>query len=416
MTSTGRKMGLALVGILALALTAGLGACLGSYGNDCAATATCPDETEVGDDAAADEKGLAQQCSGSDECASSYCVDGRCCESACDGVCERCDLPRFEGLCRAIAEGDDPDNECSDKGEETSLCRGVCGGDRACAYPDESTACGTASCADGVETANVCNGAGACIVATQACGQYTCDSASCKKHCGADDDCAGSAFCDRGECLAVKENGASCESANECSSGFCAGGFCCSTECGGPSSCSTGECLCGGAVCEGAACTVWQLDQDRDGYPAPSEHDVVGCANQRPPSKNDGFYYDGHIVQADCDDDDRDVHPGQTAFFTSPRKNLGGYDYNCDGKETRQYGAGGMFRSCTTCNRGGAVCTIGLGGYGDPCEQLPQAYNDMGTKEPDCGKAGNLLSCTAASGDPCLPPKQNSSVVVQGCR
>lgn len=412
MASITRKVGVTLVWILGLGLSAGMGACLGSYGDDCAATATCPDESGS---KVSDKRGLAEACLVSDECASSHCIDGRCCESACDGTCERCDVPRFEGLCRAIAEGEDPDSECSAKGEETNVCRGVCNGNRACAFPDGSTVCGDSSCADGVETGNVCDGTGGCIVATKSCGQYACGAASCKKECGSGEDCADGGYCEGGECRALKANGAPCQSAHECSSGICAGGTCCSTECGAPSSCSTGECLCGGATCENAACTVWQLDQDRDGYPATSEHDVIGCADQRPPSKSEGFYYDGNIVQADCDDDDRDVHPGQTAFFTKPRKNLGGYDYNCDGKETRQYGAGGIFRGCSSCKHADGVCTVGLGLHGDPCDQLPHAYNEMGTKEPDCGKSGTLLSCTPLA-DPCNKPISNRNVVIQGCR
>jgi hypothetical protein len=39
----------------------------------------------------------------------------------------------------------------------------------------------------------------------------------------------------------------------------------------------------------------------------------------------------------DCDDDDLDAHPGQTKYFDVPRKGGGmSYDYDCDGKETRE--------------------------------------------------------------------------------
>lgn len=45
-------------------------------------------------------------------CASGFCVDGVCCETACDGACEACD-GAVDGSCAPIARGADPDNECA---------------------------------------------------------------------------------------------------------------------------------------------------------------------------------------------------------------------------------------------------------------------------------------------------------------
>lgn len=403
--------------VLVLSGVAAGASCLPPIGDDCAVTATCPPEDEadaaLSDDGNLTRKSSGHLCSRSEECDSSHCVDGRCCESACDGICERCDISGFQGVCRALEEGSDPDDECSEPGY-TGPCGGTCSGNRSCAYPGESTACGERSCAGGVETGNVCNGSGACIVADKPCGHYVCGLTACNSECASNDDCASGAYCDGGECRPVKDNGESCAGAEQCSSGICAEGYCCSSECSAPASCSTGECLCGDAVCAGSACTSWKLDQDRDGYPATSQYDVIGCAGQRPPSLNGRVYYDGNIVQLDCDDDDPDVHPGQAEFFTSPRKNLGGYDYNCDGKETRQHNGGGALLTCSTCNSGG-ICTVGLAIQNALCSQIPTAYNTLGGATPDCGKLGELLSCRIVN-NPCLAPEMVRELVVQGCR
>jgi hypothetical protein len=46
----------------------------------------------------------------------------------------------------------------------------------------------------------------------------------------------------------------------------------------------------------------------------------------------------GHVEDnTDCDDQNSEVHPGQTKFFTKPTRDQGGFDYNCDQKDEREY-------------------------------------------------------------------------------
>jgi hypothetical protein len=66
----------------------------------------------------------------------------------------------------------------------------------------------------------------------------------------------------------------------------------------------------------------------------------------------------------DCCDQDKHVHPGQTAFFTEPGA-CGGYDYNCDGKETPEYGAANCQWSSFSCSGDGFAPPIpGCGDFG----------------------------------------------------
>lgn len=51
-------------------------------------------------------------CTDGGECQSGICADDVCCDAACDGTCESCDLAATEGTCTPHADGEDPENEC----------------------------------------------------------------------------------------------------------------------------------------------------------------------------------------------------------------------------------------------------------------------------------------------------------------
>jgi len=90
-------------------------------------------------------------CSSATACASGFCVDGVCCESACDGKCVSCNQANLAGKCSGYAVGSDPENEC---GRGHPSCRSTCNGAGACDYPQWGTPCGSI---------DVCDGAGLCI-------------------------------------------------------------------------------------------------------------------------------------------------------------------------------------------------------------------------------------------------------------
>ena len=96
----------------------------------------------------------------------------------------------------------------------------------------------------------------------------------------------------------------------------------------------------------GVACQIFYPDADGDGYGdkngvARHQHGQGGCAGSAPPA---GFVADN----TDCDDEDANVHPGQTGYFGTASNGTGTFDYDCDGtleKEFPEYPGA----SCTFC-------------------------------------------------------------------
>ena len=99
-------------------------------------------------------------CNPGDPCGSGHCVDGVCCDTACTGQCQACDLPDAHGklgTCSTVMSGGvhGTRTACTDDG---SGCGGACAGDPTqCGYPTHS--CGMpAGCTHGaVNSAASCS-------------------------------------------------------------------------------------------------------------------------------------------------------------------------------------------------------------------------------------------------------------------
>ena len=70
--------------------------------------------------------GLASPCEDAAQCVSGACVDGVCCASACDELCESC-AAATPGQCAALPAGTDPDDDCAQV---------ACDGAGACSYAE----------------------------------------------------------------------------------------------------------------------------------------------------------------------------------------------------------------------------------------------------------------------------------------
>jgi MYXO-CTERM domain-containing protein len=66
-----------------------------------------------------------ETCAEGGDCASGFCVDGVCCETACDGQCDKCNEPGTAGQCRqqsCAPYGCLPDKTCRSRCEESRHC------------------------------------------------------------------------------------------------------------------------------------------------------------------------------------------------------------------------------------------------------------------------------------------------------
>jgi alpha-tubulin suppressor-like RCC1 family protein len=113
-------------------------------------------------------KTLGARCSASEPCSQGTCVDGFCCDRACSGLCEACDVAGKEGQCSPVT-GKPHHGKCD--GDQDGTCAGSCDGKTVdgCTYP--TAACGAAaSCAAGVATLPSTCQRGACVQGgTQPC-------------------------------------------------------------------------------------------------------------------------------------------------------------------------------------------------------------------------------------------------------
>ena len=319
--------------------------------------------------------GNGSKCSTDAQCATGFCTDGVCCSERCNDICASCAQTGSTGLCAAYPEGTDPEAECTgsnlrdadggtdaatpsnvDAGDggpginvpeagivETPATCGSCGGTRACAYARSGTPCGNPFCNSRKDLANLqCDGLGNCAIDLGTCaGGYACDvpSNDCRTSCSANLQCQATSYCNGSteKCMAQKGDGVTCTTDAECSSGHCANSVCCHTACASPATCNdpsgtAGQCKCPGLTCStGVSCTTFYRDSDNDGYGDSSGATgttKVGCADTVPA----GFVAD----DTDCDDNNVNAHPGQTAFFGTPRAN-GTFDYNCDGTDEQEF-------------------------------------------------------------------------------
>ncbi|MGZ3419797.1 MAG: Kelch repeat-containing protein [Polyangiales bacterium] len=158
---------------------------------------------------AAYDKGT--KCADSTECTSGFCVDGVCCESACAGQCEACDVAGSEGTCSVVA-GAPHGTRTACVAAGTGVCARACdGGDRTqCNFASTSVTCSPASCAAGTATtASTCDGAGNCPMPIKVdCTPYACGDMACKTSCTTDADCGGANVCDKptGKCIVAVDS------------------------------------------------------------------------------------------------------------------------------------------------------------------------------------------------------------------
>ena len=251
--------------------------------SDVAQPNTCPPEIP------SQSKGKAQSCSCDRECQTGFCVDGICCREACTETCKACDLASSLGDCAFVPLGVKPSValQCVASSPATCGLDGTCDGKGGCSKFEKGAPCRAGTCdGDGVTGSLTCDGNGNCSdPISLPCAPYTCDptTSDCARDCTTDAQCSPGHQCVSGLC-GKSPNGAFCDTADRCSSGFCVDGVCCNRACSSCMSCnqtgSVGHCAaipagqhdpaCGGGdpttcrntgVCDGfGSCTLYPKD------------------------------------------------------------------------------------------------------------------------------------------------------------
>ncbi|EYF01332.1 hypothetical protein [Chondromyces apiculatus] len=84
------------------------------------------------------QRDQSQTCVGGaeDECTTGFCVDGYCCDTACDAECKACSSAKTgisgNGTCRNVAVNTDPDDECNGYTCSAGACRTTCANNSQC--------------------------------------------------------------------------------------------------------------------------------------------------------------------------------------------------------------------------------------------------------------------------------------------
>ena len=154
------------------------------------------------------KRAMGEVCTSKNQCSSTFCVDGFCCNIACDQTCYACDLPTSVGTCNPIPDGMERGAVPECPAQAVSSCGrvGGCNGRGACRLYNPGTPCGTPSCSNGTSLdAPQCNGSGTCQPPTSHdCGAYQCNGLVCFTTCTTAANCKTGFACVGNACRLVK--------------------------------------------------------------------------------------------------------------------------------------------------------------------------------------------------------------------
>ena len=217
--------------------------------------------------------GNGESCQNSSECATGFCVDGICCESACDEPCMLC--AGEDGTCTYhVAAGEEDQNSVPPcVGDSACDANGVCLADMggACTTAQD---CVSGFCVDGVCCENACDTPCHQCNAFGFCNEFVPDG---DPDPNSNPPCENTHHCDgAGTCEEIGlPPGQACTVDTECESGHCEDNTCCMTACAVPClSCANAQ----------GTCTTFvpAFTEDPGNCEAPSVCDGAGtcCENQ----------------------------------------------------------------------------------------------------------------------------------------
>lgn len=132
-------------------------------------------------------------CSAGSSCSTGHCMDNVCCNAACGGACEACNLAGQVGTCSPVAAGTDPDDDCAPEAVSTCGRDGLCNGSGGCRTYAAGTECAAPVCSSSTASSvKKCSATGSCASSPEvACTPYRCDSSTgtCYTSCSSDLQC-----------------------------------------------------------------------------------------------------------------------------------------------------------------------------------------------------------------------------------
>ena len=174
---------------------------------------------------------------GCGECQSGLsCADGFCCNQACGGQCEACDVTGKIGACSPVPAGTQPHHGAACAGAGTPTCGGYCDGTTrtGCFVPPATTKVTKKTCTsrDVLGGATFCTGTGGVggAGAAVSCDPYACQASgssstddSCLAKCGTVAQCANDNLaCENTRCGLPDGSGCKQAAPLDCASTFCA--------------------------------------------------------------------------------------------------------------------------------------------------------------------------------------------------
>lgn len=198
-------------------------------------------------------------CGSPSACPTGFCVDGVCCDAACNGICEACvaslQQGGTDGTCAPVKVGTNPHHDpCGPDPVASCGHTGVCDGKGACQDYASGTAC-SSSCSGNQLTSGACNGTGTCVPTKTTCpGGFACGATgACNTACTTSADCVTGHVCKSSTCVAMVASVCSSDGTKvvdgqghetDCAPYLCAKGACltsCTTaaQCAPPSVCSS---------------------------------------------------------------------------------------------------------------------------------------------------------------------------------
>lgn len=375
----------------------------------CATDADCSTGNWCNGNLCVPKLGNGNACASGNSCTSGLCIDGVCCNGACTGECEACDVAGKVGTCSPVTGA--PHGSRTPCATDASLCGGTCNGTTrtTCTYPGSGTQCRTPSCAGSTATlAASCNGAGACpAVQTQDCGDYVCSGSACRGDCNTDVDCISGDHCSAKVCTKKKDPGATCGTDAECKSGHCVDKVCCDQAC-------SGQCQACDVKGKEGKCTP--VAGDPHGGRAPCASDGTICGGKCDGKQVNVCAYPGDGVvchDAVCTSDTATLLAYCNGGGSCPpeQRQDCGPNFKCDSTGTRCAGDCLVDKDCGF----GEFCSAGVCAQllvnGDPCgasTQCASSYcvdgvccNGPCTGQCEsCNQTGDEGTCTPVSGAP----------------